>query len=138
MIDIDNRFDTTPQEGYNGKSSPKIDLDADNLKLSISGTSYPEDAYEFYKPVLEWLDSLPQTLSDELRCNFSFNFVSSTSHKMLFEIFVKLRSLYIDGNKVTIHWHYDEEDEDIMDMGSEFEMLVKIPVKLVPIPAEHE
>ncbi|NOZ48135.1 MAG: DUF1987 domain-containing protein [Chlorobi bacterium] len=36
--------------------TPKIDLDKNTGELKIIGRSLPEDAKEFYKPVLKWLD----------------------------------------------------------------------------------
>ena len=35
--------------------TPNINFDAVNGELSISGKSYPENTFEFYKPVNEWI-----------------------------------------------------------------------------------
>ena len=38
------------------KQQPTIDFDAQTGQLSISGRSIPENSYEFYNPLLLWLD----------------------------------------------------------------------------------
>ena len=35
--------------------TPEIDFNLSSGKLSISGVSVPENAHEFYFPVIEWL-----------------------------------------------------------------------------------
>ena len=35
-------------------ATPAVDFDAATGVLAISGESYPENAFEFYKPLLGW------------------------------------------------------------------------------------
>lgn len=40
------------------KSTPKVLFDHQNAKLSIQGQSYPENAFQFYEPIIAWLDDI--------------------------------------------------------------------------------
>ncbi len=37
------------------------------------------------------------------------------------------------GKKIKIKWYYDEDDEDIMEMGEDLTELINLPFDLVPI-----
>ena len=38
------------------KYTPEIKLDAQNGVIDIRGKSYPENTFEFYKPMMEWVE----------------------------------------------------------------------------------
>jgi hypothetical protein len=56
-------------------------------------------------------------------------FNTSTS-KCLVEIFRNLESI-LDKSKVRVEWHYEEEDEDMMESGKDFQHILKIPIELI-------
>ena len=44
------------------KYTPEILLDPENCVIEIRGKSYPENTFEFYKPVIEWLEEFFENL----------------------------------------------------------------------------
>ena len=111
---------------------PRIILDEKNYLIDIKGSSYPEDAFEVYHIVLKWLNSVPIIQDKELICRFNFNILSSASHKMVFEILIRLESLKIDGDiNVKIIWEYDEIDEDMEEAGHDFNDTIELPFEFV-------
>ncbi len=113
------------------KQTPEIVLNESDLRILIRGSSYPENAAALYTPVIEWLDEIDQDFNGEFVCEFDFNFLSSSSHKMVYDILYKLQLLYRKNKKIQIVWYYEEADEDIMDKGDEFTRLLDMPVKLI-------
>ena len=45
------------------KYTPEITLDASGV-LSFVGKSYPENTFEFYAPVLKWMEDFKRTATD--------------------------------------------------------------------------
>ncbi len=115
------------------KNTPEVFFDRANSILKISGSSYPEDATSVYFPIIEWLNELVEVNLTSFTCEFNFNFLSSSSHKMVYELLMKLEDLHADGTDVGVVWYYEESDEDIMDAGEDFARILSIPIKMVEI-----
>lgn len=106
---------------------PKIVLDPANNNFEISGISLPEDAKEFYFPILQWLDQYGQSPNEDTNLVMQMDYFNTASSKPLIEILCKLEELHEAGKKVTITWCYADDDEDMMDSGEEFADIVKVP-----------
>lgn len=113
--------------------TPEINLDAQNLVFSISGTSTPENAVEFYAPVIDWIDHNKDQFKDRLLCEFNFKYLSSSSHKMIYEILIRLEEIHKNGKEIEVSWKYKEVDEDMFEVGQDFEALIKIPFRFLTL-----
>lgn len=114
------------------KNTPEVFYDRANNILKINGASYPEDATTVYFPILEWLNELDDNIPS-FTCEFNFSFLSSSSHKMVYEILMKLEDFHAEGVDVHVSWYYEESDEDIMDAGEDFARILTVPIKMVEI-----
>jgi len=115
------------------KKTPLISLDLSENIFQIKGPSFSEDILSIYDPVLNWInENLPQ-LEKELTCEFYFTVLNSASHKKIFQILIILNGFMDRGKKIKIKWYYDEDDEDIMEMGEDLTELINLPFELVPI-----
>jgi hypothetical protein len=45
-------------------------------------------------------------------------------------ILKKLERLHLDGKIVKVYWHYDSEDEDMLQTGEDLKQIVKIPIEM--------
>lgn len=113
--------------------TPEIHLDAQNLFFRIAGTSTPENAVEFYAPVIDWIEANKNSLTDKLICEFNFKYLSSSSHKMIYEILSQLEELIHHGKGVEVIWKYKAIDEDMQEVGEDFQALLKIPFKFITL-----
>jgi len=109
------------------EDSPRILLNEDNSLFLIEGPSFPEDAFSSYTPVIDWLKKVTSKFDNELKCTFKFKVVSSASHKMLYETLTFLEKLYDSGTNISIHWYYEELDEDMFEIGEDFSEALSIP-----------
>jgi hypothetical protein len=115
------------------KESPEVVFDKDAKQFIISGRSLPEDSFQFYQPVIEWMkeyvkDPLPLT-----ELNTHFEYFNSSSIKQLLILFKTIESLIDAGNEAKIIWKYDEEDDLMEIKGKEFKRMLKIPMELVEV-----
>ena len=112
------------------KESPEVVFDKEANQFILSGRSLPEDSFQFYQPVIEWMkeyvkDPLPVT---ELKTHFEY--FNSSSIKQLLILFKTLESLIDSGKEAKIIWKYDEEDDLMEIKGKEFKRMLKIPMEL--------
>lgn len=113
------------------EDSPAVLMDLDKKMLIIEGASFPEDAIETYKPIIDWLNANIDKL-DSLSVIFDYSILSSASNKMVYEILLKLENLYKKNNNVTIKWYYETYDEDMKEEGLGFKSNVKVPFEILP------
>jgi hypothetical protein len=103
-------------------SSPMVRLDPEGIMI-IQGRSYIEDAGSFYKPIIEWVKNFnAHTLTLEIRLEY-INKNSST------HIYFLLKSIQ-ENNKIqkkSIKWLYEDDDEELFEMGKDYESKITIP-----------
>ncbi len=112
-------------------NTPSIYIDEANMLCRIEGSSYPEDAYEVYQHVLDWLARVGDNIEAELVVEFDYDFLNSISHKKVWQILHELKQFYKNGKPVKVVWYYDENDDDIMEAGEDLAELMNIPFELV-------
>jgi len=101
--------------------TPEILLDCDNGIISMVGKSYPENTFEFYKPVMEWLeDYFDGNAKEKTIVNMEIIYFNSSSSKLFFDFFDLLEEASSD-NKLDINWIYDEENESALEAGEDFQ-----------------
>lgn len=113
--------------------TPLINFDPDEGILELKGRSSPENSLVFYQRVLDALDEYAAQGSDSLEANFAFEYFNTSSSKCLFDVFKKLSKLKDDGMSVTINWHYEEDDEDMMEAGEDYCDLLDLEFNFIEI-----
>ncbi len=112
--------------------TPRLYFNAGSGEFEISGRSIPENSIEFYRPLMEWLEGYIASPSPKTMLNVNLEYFNTSSSKCLVEIFRKLEKLN-GKSEVKVLWHYEEEDEDMMESGDDFRKIIKIPIELVVI-----
>ena len=110
--------------------TPKVHLDKDKNYFEISGLSLPEDAVEFYKPVMSWLESYANTPNSETKFNLKLEYFNTASSKQIIQLLLFLEKLAVKTS-VKIYWHYKDIDEDMHDLGEEYSDIIKVEFELV-------
>ncbi len=113
---------------------PKIIFDKAMNKFEISGKSFPDDAGEFYLPVLDWVKRYSEQPNPQTDVLFKLGYYNTSSSKMILDMFYIFNTMYNKGNKITIKWYYVEDDEDMLEAGEEFADMIDIPFKFITIP----
>lgn len=102
------------------KYTPSIKLDAESGTIEFVGKSYPENTFEFYKPVLAWVEEYFETSAkDTTTVNMEIVYFNSSSSKLFFDFFDLLDENKDDHN-IVINWIYDEENESAEEAGEDF------------------
>lgn len=115
--------------------TPKLDFNSTQGEFEISGRSIPENSIEFYRPLMEWLDDYLKNPQPKTMLSINLEYFNTSSSKCLVEMFRKLEKLNSKSD-VKVLWHYEEEDEDMMESGDDFKKIIKIPIELVLVKDE--
>jgi hypothetical protein len=108
------------------EDSPEVVLDNYNQIMRISGRSFLEDTEAFYKPIIDWLVDYCLLPDTTLELHFKFIYFSTATTKTLVKLLGRLEAFAEKGKKISIHWHYAEDDDDILDAGKEFEEILNL------------
>jgi len=100
--------------------TPKISMDAQKGHIEIAGKSYPENTFEFYKPVMKWLEKYFEHPQEETTINMEIIYFNSSSSKLFFDFFDILEENN-DKSQIIVNWIYDAENESAQEAGEEFQ-----------------
>ena len=114
-------------------SSPLVELNADMGYLHLSGESYPENALDFYRPVLAWLGAFLDQDDRPLHLNLHLTYLNTSSIKSLMDLLDDLEEAHKAGRTVTLDWHYDEENERALELAEEFKEDLTLPFHILPV-----
>jgi len=111
--------------------TPGIDFNASTGILKLWGRSIPENSMEFYKPVFAWLDNYLNSPNAKTEMIFQLEYFNTSSSKCILDIFRKIESLNASGkSNVTVKWLYEEDDEDMMEAGDDYQTIVKLEIQI--------
>jgi SiaC family regulatory phosphoprotein len=116
------------------QASPEVAFDPDQRILRITGESYPENSFDFYAPVLDWLTAnLPSLPS--LRLEVSVSYMNSSSIKCMLDILDAVGEAYTSGKDVSAVWNYETDNPRALDLAEEFRSEVAFPFTVIAIGA---
>ncbi len=101
------------------KNTLSVNFDAASGILELSGSSYPENTTEFFKPLIEWIQTYFLEVTGKMVLNIKIDYLNSSSIKYLSDMIDKLENYHKGGGEVELNWHHKEDDDDIKEMGEE-------------------
>ena len=113
------------------KTSPSLDI-AGGI-FEIKGRSIPEDAYDFFSPLLRELSLYIENPEPKTEIYFHLEYINSGSKKYITNFLAKLNEFYQGGKDVVIHWHYDYDDESMEELGNDLKSMIQIPFNIIEV-----
>jgi hypothetical protein len=98
------------------KFSPRVELNPTG-EILIHGRSIVEDSHAFYTPILEWVSGCE---SNSLKVEVKLDYMNTSSSKQIYSLLILIQERF-DAKNVLVNWFYEEGDEDIYELGKEFE-----------------
>lgn len=118
------------------QSTPEIRSDWAAGQLYLRGDSYPENSYELFNQVFEWLEQfLAQQPARPLSLEITLLYLNTSSIKALMDIFDLLEAAHDQGKPVGVNWYYDERNERVAELAEEFREDCTFPFAIIPGPA---
>ena len=114
--------------------TPSVSFEAETGKLVIKGRSIPENSIEFYKPLVDWIDKYTAEAKGTVEVNMQLEYFNTSSSKCILDVFKKLENLHNKSvAEVVINWYYEEDDEDMLEAGEDYQSILKLPFKMVEV-----
>lgn len=116
------------------EDTPEIVFSREDSALSIKGSSFPENTYDFYQPIFSWVNEfLGSGEFRSLKVNMDLNYYNSSSSKVFMNLFHLLDDHLRTGKSLVVNWYYDPDDQDSLEEGEDFGAgLESLPFNLVP------
>jgi len=115
------------------QKTPSVNFDASKGVLEIKGRSIPENSIEFYRPLVEWLEKYKNNPAPKTEVHVQLEYFNTSSSKCILDLFKKLEDIVKAQHEVVINWYYEEDDEDMLEAGEDYESIIKVPFKMVEV-----
>ena len=97
----------------------------------MEGRSIPEDTIDFYSPVLNEINLYTINPPELTHVEINFEYINSSSVKILFTLLHVLGQITEQNKGLKITWHYEEGDEDMMELGEILESILDCPFTFI-------
>lgn len=114
--------------------SPRVEFNAETGILSLTGRSIPENAREFYRPMIEWVEQYMQNPRPVTVFDVCLEYFNTSSSKAIFDLFKTAEAIQLSGKSdVVVKWKYENDDWEMRDAGLEYSRIIQIPVDMIEI-----
>jgi hypothetical protein len=116
---------------HEGSAKTPVVEFSSNGELLLKGRSIPENSIEFYKPLIEWLESYSESPNSTTVLSVQLEYFNTSSSKCILDVFKKLES--VSGSEITVKWHYEEDGEDMLEAGEDYEAIIDLPFEMIEV-----
>ena len=102
------------------KDSPCVRMDRSDKLIEIKGLSMPENAFEFYSPLINEVDKLFVGNQEEIQVLISLEYLNSMSNKQLLRFLKHLEQKF---NKAKVEWLFASGDDLMKLKGEELQSI---------------
>ena len=114
--------------------TPSIEFDSLQGLLEIKGRSNPENTLDFYRPLVAWVDEYVQNPAEKTTVNIHLEHFNTSSSKSILEVFRALEPIHkASKGEIVVNWFYEDDDEDILEAGENYEAITGLPFRMVAI-----
>ena len=114
--------------------TPSIEFDSVQGLMEIKGRSNPENTLDFYRPLVAWVDEYVQNPAEKTVVNVHLEHFNTSSSKSILEVFRALEPVHkTNRGEVVVNWFYEDDDEDILEAGENYEAITGLPFRMVAI-----
>ncbi|MEZ4889694.1 MAG: DUF1987 domain-containing protein [Crocinitomicaceae bacterium] len=117
-------------------STPYISLNPDTGEMIIEGRAIPENADEFWNPIIHWFESYVHQPAANTVFKMKLEYFNTSSSKRILFLLYKLNTLVKEQNFASVQWYYREEDEEMFEVGNDYAYMVKVPFEFITFDSE--
>lgn len=114
--------------------SPAVNFDALEGNLKIEGRSNPENAREFFNPMVNWLDEYIKHPAERTHLIVNLEHFNTSTSKYLMEVLRKIRYLADNDYAFNVTWMYEDDDLEMLDTAEAYEMMTGLRFEKVSYP----
>jgi len=111
--------------------TPYVYFDWHTGILEMKGRAIPENPDEFWTPVIKWMHNYAQNPAKKTILRIDMEYFNMSSSKRILIMLYQLNTLVKLSNKVKVEWYHRFADEDMFEVGQDYEYMVKIPFEFI-------
>jgi hypothetical protein len=115
------------------QSSPAIRADWNAGVVVMSGESYPENSFEIYDQLIQWIDSYLSKADRSLTLELHLNYLNTSSIRFMIDIFDMLEVAHGNDKEVLVQWMFDDRNPRSAELGAEFKEDYTFPFLILSI-----
>lgn len=113
------------------EDTPQVNFDIATGIFKLSGRSLPENAIDFYKPVLDWIEAvLSESHEQKFVFEIKLEYFNTASSKQLAKMLLLIER-FIESNSIIIRWFYEKEDNDMLISGNQYSKFLKLDFEFI-------
>lgn len=101
-------------------STPAIVADWDSGVLRMKGDSYPENSFELFQPLVDWVEAYLTRAARPLRLELELVYLNTSSIRSMMDIFDLMEAAHKNGQEVSANWYYESANERVGQLAEEF------------------
>ncbi len=101
-------------------STPSVAGDWQAGVLAMQGDSYPENAYELYNQIIDWIRRYLAQAQRPLALDLHLLYLNTSSIKGMLDICDLLEAAHRKGQPVKLTWYYHRDNDRIAELAEEF------------------
>ena len=116
------------------RNTPNVWFEPATGRFEVEGVSIPENASDFYMPVIEWMTRYLTELPDGSVFHFHLSYINSTSLKAIYQMLKRIDEAGKLGARINVRWYAEDEDEFMQEAAAMFSDLLDLQLQLVRAP----
>jgi hypothetical protein len=113
--------------------TPEVTFVASQGVLTLKGRSIPENSIDFFKPLHDWIEEYFKNPNETTRVEIKLEYFNTSSSKSMLDLFKKMESFNGLPSDIVINWFYEEDDEDMLEAGEDYQAILSIPVQMIAV-----
>ena len=119
------------------QNTPYVEVDPEEGVVVIKGNSYPENAIEFYRPILDMVEEIYLSSSEPITVNLEFSYFNTLSSKCFIDFFRMLKRSENSSRKAIINWSYEKNGDEMREIGEDYADLLDMQFNFCGIESDY-
>jgi hypothetical protein len=113
------------------EDTPEVLFDPGAGLFSLVGRSLPENAYNFFKPLIDFTKQYVTSQNGKsTNLTFKLDYFNSSSGRFIFEMLTIFEESYKKHQQVKVKWLVEKDDELMIEKGEELKSLLDMPFEI--------
>ncbi|PID90900.1 MAG: hypothetical protein CSA97_00515 [Bacteroidetes bacterium] len=119
------------------KYTPGVEFREEESTLFLYGVSRPENAVEFYQPIIDWLDDYMAVANSDTALNrrlviaIDLQYFNSVSAKYLMSIIMHAKEGLSKSVAFKVQWHYSLLDDESREWGEDMQSIAGLEFQFI-------
>lgn len=112
--------------------TPAVHLDANKGIFFLRGRSIPENSFDFFEPIYQWVEEYCSHPNKETIIQIRLEYFNTSTSKCLLDIFRKFEALKSHSN-IVVQWYHETGDDEMEEAGEDYQAIVKLPFEMIEV-----